>query len=158
MPNTAIVDNPDWRPERHGLKAFPKQIKVEVNSRESGIATLAARGQLNPAQVAAATRFRSLWEAMGGRGAKAIDYSRTPVDGGAAVEPIRIGQLEAGRELKRCREKLGEYGYNLVRLIAGERRSLHEICDSRRERDSTADHLKRDLTALAQMWGFETRR
>jgi hypothetical protein len=29
---------------------------------------------------------------------------------------------------------------------------------TRRERDSTADWLRRDLTELAKMWGYETRR
>jgi len=154
----AVIDNPDWRPDLHGEKAFPRKITAAVNIRESAIAALAAKGALNQAQVAAADRFRALWERMGGMGAGAIDYSREAVDGGGRHEAVSIAQIDAGRELKRCRLLLGEYGYSLVRLVAGERRSLHEICGSRRERDSTADWLKRDLTALAEMWGYQTKR
>jgi hypothetical protein len=151
------VENPNWRPYLHGEKGIPRRIMVEVNTRESAIATLAQKGLLDPAQVAAADRFRALWEKLGGRRPHAIDYGRERVDGGGLRDPIEIAQLDAGRELKRCRLLLGEYGYNLVRLVAGERRSLHEICGSRRERESTADHLRIDLTALATMWGFQTR-
>ncbi|WP_315857752.1 hypothetical protein [Rhizobium leguminosarum] len=45
-----------------------------MNIRESVITTLAARGVLDAAQVAAATHFRALWESMGGKGASAIDW------------------------------------------------------------------------------------
>jgi hypothetical protein len=154
----AIVDNPDWRPAHHGEKAFPRKITASVNIRESAIATLAAKGVLDPAQVAAADRFRALWERVGGRGVGTIDLVRERVDGGERREPVTASALDAGRELRRCRLLLGEYGYWLVRQLAGERRSLHEFCPTRRERDSTADWLRRDLTALAKMWGYETRR
>jgi hypothetical protein len=155
---STVIDNPDWRPDLHGEKAFPRKVTASVNLRESAIATLAAKGGLTAAQVAAADRFRALWERMGGKGFGTVDLERERVDGGMRREPITAAALDAGRELKRCRLLLGEYGYSLVRMVAGERRSLHEICASRRERDSAADWLRRDLTALAQMWGFETRR
>ncbi|WP_432416649.1 hypothetical protein [Rhizobium leguminosarum] len=51
-----------------------------MNIRESALTTMAARGVLNAAQVAAAPRFRALWESMGGMGASAIDYGREQVD------------------------------------------------------------------------------
>lgn len=154
----ALVENPTYSRAHDGDATNPRFIPAQINFRESAIATLAQKGLLDPAQVQAADKFRALWERMGGRGVKAIDYSKEPVDGGGFSDPIDVAQMEAGRELKRCRVKLGEYGYNLVRLVAGERRSLHEICGSRRERESTADHLRVDLTALAQMWGMETKR
>lgn len=153
-----VVDNPGWRPQLDGEKAFPRKITASVNLRESAIATLAAKGALGPSQVAAADRFRALWERLGGKGFGTIDLARERVDGGLAREPVTAAALDAGRELKRCRLLLGEYGYWLVRQVAGERRSLHEFCATRRERDSTADWLRRDLTALARMWGYETRR
>ena len=87
-----------------------------------------------------------------------VDFERERVDGGLRSEPITASALDAGRELRRCRLLLGEFGYWLVRQLAGERRSLHEFCATRRERDSMADWLRRDLTALAKMWGYETRR
>lgn len=158
--DTAIIDNPDWRPDLHGEKAFPRKITAQVNYRESAIATMAQKGLLDAPQIMAADHFRKLWERReGSGGAKAFDYTREPVDCSAGLhDPITVSQLNAGRELRRARLHIGEYGYNLVRLVAGERRSLHEICGSRRERESTADHLRIDLTALAQMWGLQTNR
>lgn len=153
------VENPDFsRDHVEGKAGNVRIIKAQVNIRESAIATLAQKGGLDDAQVAAADRFRALWERMGGKGTGAIDYTKEPVDGGGHRDPISISQLEAGHELKRCRALLGEYGYLIVRLVAGERRSLHEICGSRRERESTADHLRIDLTALAKLWNMQTRR
>ena len=152
------VDNPDWRPEREGERAFPRKTKQAVNIRESAIATLAQKGALDAAHAAAADRFRALYEAMGGTGARAIDFTREPVDGGRGPQDINDRQMTAGLELKRCRAKLGEYNYNIVRLIAGERRSLHEICGSRRERETTADILRISLDGLAELWGLSTKR
>lgn len=48
-------------------------IPAVINVRESAITTLASRGVLDSAQVAAADRFRTLFGAMGGYGAGAID-------------------------------------------------------------------------------------
>ncbi|MDV4155250.1 hypothetical protein [Rhizobium brockwellii] len=50
--------------------------------------TLAAKKQINEAQLAAAKRFRALYEAMGGAGAGSFDYSREPVDGGGMREAL----------------------------------------------------------------------
>lgn len=154
-----FVENPDFsRDHAEGKAGNIRIIKAQVNVRESAIATLAARGALDAAQVASADRFRALWERMGGKGVKAIDYSNEPVDGGGYSDPIVSTQLEAGKQLKRCRELLGEYGYNLVRLVAGERKSIHEICGSRREREFTAMRLRQDLTSLAEMWNLQSRK
>ncbi|WP_206615942.1 hypothetical protein [Rhizobium sp. WSM1325] len=51
---------------------------------------------INEAQLAAATRFRSLYEAMGGAGTGSFDYSREPVDGGGSREPLTEQQIRAG--------------------------------------------------------------
>jgi len=53
----------------------PRDVVAMINVRESAITTMAARGVLDPAQVAAATRFRALWEVMGGKGAGALPPS-----------------------------------------------------------------------------------
>lgn len=148
------VDNPDWRPEREGEKAFPRKTKMPVNVRESAIATLAHKGTIDAAQAAAADKYRAYYEAAGGAGARAIDFTREAVDGGRGPQVLSDTQMRAGIELKRCQAELGVYNYNIVRLIAGERRSLHEICGSVRERNTTADILRISLTALAVMWGL----
>src|ERR1051325_4719099 len=82
----ATVENPDWRPDRDGEKAFPRLVSVPINTRESSVGTLVARGQLNPAQTLAADTFRRHHERMGGKGASAMDYSRVVVDGGPIAD------------------------------------------------------------------------
>ena len=151
------VQNPDWRRDLDGVPGFPRMVTASVNIRESAIATLAAKGVLNAAQVAAADRFRQLCERMGS-GVRTVDYAREPVDGGRSADPVSATQLAAGKELKRCRDLLGAHGYGLVRQIAGERRSLHEFCATRRERETAADMLRIHLDALAELWRLQTKR
>lgn len=155
---TALVENPNWSRAHDGDKSNPRFVKVEVNPKESGVSALAARGVINASQVAAADRFRALWEALGGSGAGAMDYTKEPVDGGGAVEPISIRQLSAGRDLKRASEALrkqyGEYAYRLVSYIAGEGRSIHELTETRRQRDTMTDNLRTYLSLLAKLWGY----
>lgn len=157
----ALVENPNWSRAHHGDKSNPRLVSVPFNHKESAISLLAARNVINPSQMAAADRFRAIWEAMGGSGASALDYSREPVDGGGAVEPITDRQLSAGRELKRAAEALkkahGEYAYRLVTYIAGEGRSIHDLTSTRRERDTMTDNLRLYLDVLAGLWNFQTK-
>ncbi|RVP07338.1 hypothetical protein CN083_15705 [Sinorhizobium meliloti] len=137
----------------------PRTIPAVVNVRESAVATMASRGVLDPAQVAAADRFRALFEAMGGKGAGAIDYGRERVDGGKAREPITERQMNAGRELARCRDLLGARLYGLVCAVCGEGYALHEVAGKeKRARLVAADMLRMGLDDLAAMWRLATRR
>lgn len=155
------VDNPNWSRDHHGRRENPRLTDANVNIRESAITTLAAKGVITAAQTVAADRFRALWEQMGGAGAGALDYSKEPVDGGGVSEPITIRQLEAGRALKEARSSLvrahGEYAYRLVGYIAGEGRSIHEMTETRRQRDTMTDNLRSYLDVLAVLWGYATR-
>ncbi|MDK1385111.1 hypothetical protein QN224_06785 [Sinorhizobium sp. 8-89] len=153
------VPNPYFSRAHPADAANPRTIPAMVNVRESAIVTLASRGQIDPAQLAAANRFRALFEAMGGKGAGAIDYSREHVDGGKAREPITERQMNAGRELARCRDLLGARLYGLVSAVAGEGRSLHEVAGKeKRKRLVAADMLRMGLDDLAAMWRLATRR
>ncbi len=154
----AMVENPNWSRAHDGDKANPRYISVPFNHRESAISALAAKGVLDAAQVAAAVRFRGLWEALGGSGAKAMDYSKEPVDGGGTSEPISDKQLRAGADLKRASDALkkvhGLYAYRLVSHIAGEGRSIHELTETRRQRDTMTDNLRAYLDVLSDLWGY----
>ncbi|MDV4163092.1 hypothetical protein R1538_18380 [Rhizobium leguminosarum] len=136
----------------------PRTIPAVINVRESAITTLATRGVLDPAQVAAADRFRRLWEAIGGKGAGAIDYGKEHVDGGKARDPITERQANAGKELAKCRELLGVRLYGLVSAVAGEGFALTEIFEGKRERLTAADMLRMALDDLAELWRLATRR
>ncbi|MBZ9894230.1 hypothetical protein LB545_07715 [Mesorhizobium sp. BR1-1-6] len=158
---SAIIENPNWSRDHDGDKTNVRYVSQPINIRESAITTLAAKGVINAGQAAAAVRFRAAWERMGGAGAGALDYSKEPVDGGGVVEPITIRQLEAGRELKDARDALkkahGEYAFRVVCYIAGEGRSIHELTETRRQRDTLTDNLRAYLDVLAVLWEYAGR-
>ncbi|MBY3369355.1 hypothetical protein [Rhizobium laguerreae] len=151
------VDNPFYSKAHQGIEANPLKIQAQMNIRESAIVTLAARKQINEAQLAAATRFRALYEAMGGAGAGSFDYSREPVDGGGSREPLTEQQIRAGQELKRCREILGIKAYDIMSKVAGQGYAIGELAKSHRERTTLADYLKDGLDEMARNWGYENR-
>lgn len=154
---TVTVDNPFYSKAHQGAGANPVKIKAQMNIRESAIVTLAARKQINEAQLAAATRFRALYEAMGGAGTGSFDYSREPVDGGGSREPLTERQIRAGQELKRCREILGVKAYDIMSKVAGQGYAIGELAKSHRERTTLADYLKDGLDEMARNWGYENR-
>ncbi|MBA5802155.1 hypothetical protein [Rhizobium changzhiense] len=151
------VDNPFYSKAHQGIETNPVKIQAQMNIRESAIVTLAARKQINEAQLAAATRFRALYEAMGGAGAGSFDYSREPVDGGGSREPLTERQIRAGQELKRCREILGIKAYDIMSKVAGQGYAIGELAKSHRERTTLADYLKDGLDEMARNWGYESR-
>jgi len=155
-----LVENPAWRPDLDGERAFPRKVPALVNVRESAIATLAARKDrhgrplIDAAQVAAADRVRRLWEALGGAGARAIDYTREPVDGGHIADPIKVGQLMAGKQLEQAHRRLGSLNYRLVCRVCGEGMALRDLYASKRQRLVAADNLRSSLDLLCLMWGI----
>ncbi|NKM56371.1 hypothetical protein GFL21_17920 [Rhizobium anhuiense] len=154
------VANPYYSPSHDGEAGNPRTIPAIVNIRESAITMLASRGRIDAAQLAAATRFRALWEAMC-RSTRAIDYGREPVDGGGHADPIGHRQMHAAEELRRVRPLLGEKGYWLVSRICGEGYSLGEIVgpgSSKRAKLKAARDLREFLDLLCEFWSLSTRR
>jgi hypothetical protein len=151
------VDNPYYSKAHDRDNSNPIKIKAQINVRESAIVTLAARKHIDEAQFAAATKFRSLWEAMGGAGAGSFDYSREPVDGGGSREPLTERQIRAGLELKRAQELLGVRAYDIMSKIAGQGYAIPELAKSHRERTTLTDYLKDGLDELAREWGYANR-
>lgn len=153
------LDNPGFsRDHAEDKLGNLRIIDGVINIRESAIETLYARGALNIAQKWAADKYRGLFEAMGGAGASAIDYSRDAVDGGPARDPISERQVEAGRELKRCRIWLGVRNYELVRKVCGEGKALSDIFPAKRDRLTAADNLRHALDDLLILWRKATSR
>ncbi|MBY5440696.1 hypothetical protein [Rhizobium leguminosarum] len=146
-----LVENPYFSRAHPSDATNPRTIPAMMNIRESAITTLAARGVLDAAQVAAVTHFRALWESMGGKGASAID-------GGKARDPITERQVNADKELARCRALLGARMYGLVSAVCGEGFALTEIFARKRERLTAADCLRMSLDDLAELWRMATRR
>jgi hypothetical protein len=154
-----VVDNPFFN-RAHGVDGSnPRQITAVINMRESLITTLAARDRIDGAQVAAANKFRMLWEAAGGKGAGAIDYGRTHVDGGIRADPISETQINAAFELRQAHRRLGDIRFRLINRICGEGYSLHEFepTASKRGKLAITQELRACLDILAEMWGIATR-
>ncbi|QAZ46778.1 hypothetical protein [Mesorhizobium sp. Pch-S] len=148
----ATVQNPLWSPAQS--ETLTRFIQVPINPRESAVGGMVARKLLDEAQALSATRFRMLWETLGGKGAGAIDYTKEPVDGGKIAEPINLQQMQAGIELKRCRELLGERGYKLVSQVCGEGYQISELVDGKRQQLSLMDALRGFLDDLSVMWRY----
>lgn len=152
------VENPHWSRDHHGRADNPRYIRAEINLRESAITAMHARELIDDAQAAAAVRFRRNWEAMGGKGAGAIDYSREPVDGGGMPETVSDRHLIAGRELHACRLQLGVRGYKLVSQVCGEGYQVSELFSEKRAQLSAMDALRGFLDDLAELWGYSQQR
>lgn len=156
------IENPMWSRVHDGDKTNPRLIRGQVNTLESPISYLASKGVLEPHQVAAADRFRKLFERVGGAGARAIDYSNPKVDGGSVADPINPNQLDAGLQLAAAfgalKDAHGLYGYRLVSYICGEGRHIRELTVTRRQHDTMLDGLRMYLDCLAEHWQLSTRR
>lgn len=151
------VENPNWSRDHHGRRDNPRYITATVSLRESAITTMHARKLIDDAQAAAAVRFRRNWEAMGGKGAGAMDYTKEPVDGGGMPETVSDRHLMAGRELEACRRLLGMRGYRLVCQVCGEGYQIAELFSEKRAQLSGMDALRGHLDDLAELWNIKTR-
>ncbi|MDX6000911.1 MULTISPECIES: hypothetical protein [Rhizobium] len=154
------ITNPYYSPAHDGEASNPRTVPAIVNLKESAITMLASRGRIDAAQLAAATRFRALWEAVC-RSTRGIDYGREPVDGGGQADPIGHRQMHAAEELRRIRPLLCEKGYWLVSRICGEGYSLGEIVGpgaSKRAKLKAARDLREYLDLLCEFWNLSTRR
>lgn len=152
------VENPHYSNAHEGSKGNPRKITAMVNIRESAVGTMAARGLLDAPQIMAADRFRRLFEAAGGAGARAIDYGREPVDGGGMYDPIPDRVVDASKELAACVPILGHRTYKIIEMVVGEGCQIRDIEREHRARTTLADYIKHGLDDLAEHWNFRTRK
>ncbi len=155
-PVEVTIDNPMFMADHNVSRSNPLKVKAMVNVRESPIGLLAHRGLINASQVRAANEFRRLWEAMGGAGVKAMDYSIDPVDGGGIAEPISIRQMDAAKRLRDLRAHIGVRPYDIISKVAGEGIGITLLGNNKRECLMISNYLKDGLADAAQFWGFET--
>lgn len=152
------IEDPMWSRDHDGKKGNNRFRTNQRNAHESPIEWLYDRAQIDDAQKMAADRFRAIWESMGGKGASSIDFSKDIVDGGRGAQDITASQINAGQELRRCFVLLKARDYSLVSKICGEGRTLVEIAETPRARNSALISLQGALSSLAAMWNLKTRR
>lgn len=159
----ADVEDPEAKPPRRGSPRRPRTIRVEVNIRESSIAQMFARDQIDEAQMRAADRFRALYERAGLSGIRSPDITRDRVDESRVPDAVPPGRLDAARELGRLAGELGKVGYPVCVLVCGDRLSVRQTAErflgrpaKKRELDYYGRLLRDHLDLLCRHWGYKS--
>lgn len=151
------VENPNFQRGYAESATNPKTISAAYNARESPIAWMLVHERVNAAQAKAASIFRRNYEMAGGAGAKAIDYTKEPVDGGGFPDILTDRQAEAAKELGRARAALGFSGYELVEQVCGQCLWINQIEATKWRQLQAANNLRDCLDVLADFWGVQRR-
>ncbi len=157
---TVMVDNPYFNPAAPADRTNPPKIRARVNRRESYPVYLFHRRTIDEAEFIAAKRACAAYEAIGGAGARAIDYSRQPVDGGQIAQTVTEAQLYASQTLHQMLAVLGSEGYHLTINLAGAGlwpRDLAGADAQRKRANYIAERFKECLDVLAVHWGLKRR-
>lgn len=102
--------------------------KVEAEVRMATlIGGLARLTKLSEAQIAAATRFRSLWDGAQIGAARGIDYGRVRVDGGGAGDAGSVVSIDAFEGYRDAVQALGMIDSRLVELVVCHDMSIHAV-------------------------------
>ncbi len=159
---TREIDNPWFDPDYAESKSNPRTIEVQTNTRESSIAAMRARGQIDDDQLEAAERFRKIYEMSGQGGVKALDWTKERVDGGRVTDGLPATRMDALTQLNGLEKVLGKFPYALCVHIVGERKSIKRAAMDMRGGDLTKDEIKnfgwllrQSLDSLAILWGYK---
>jgi hypothetical protein len=148
------VDNPFFSTDHPEGAGNPRKVRAFVNRGESAIINLRHRKLLNDHQFRAAIQFCHAWETMHEIRRNGlheyVDIRRQP--------SIPDDVVDAGREMRRCREQLGLRNYMLLVAVCGYGKSLPEMFPVKRQRLTAADNLRASLDELAWIWGYMHRR
>lgn len=153
----ADVANPFFNAAHPASSGNPRRIKAAYNLLESPIVYMIAKGQVTQAQGEAGLHFRRIFEAAGGVGAKALDYSREPVDGGAPIDPVNARQWRAAQKLREAHALLGGPAYDIVREVCGQGVFIRQLHATKHAQTMAGKRLQTALSVLAYHWGYETK-
>ena len=160
-PVVMAVENPDWTRAKDGVAGIPRVVEMPINRRHDVIVWLHSRGMIDDAQKMAGDRFLWLWERMES-GARAMDYGKEPVDGGAAWPDLDVKAIEAAKILDRLRIEVGHPDYSLLQHAICRRDTIAKIALGRygnaREIDQKylGRRLRDALDVAAHHWGLTT--
>lgn len=107
-----------------------RRYKAKVNVRENAIDHMASRGRVDATQVAAANRFRRMWELAAIGGARGIDFTRVGGHSGKVGDPLTDELVRAGRDLAQIFRVLGLVRSRIVVSIVGEGKHIEEVARS----------------------------
>lgn len=151
------VENPYFSGAHFEDATNPRKITAAMSMRESPAIWMHQHKQLDDAQAACASRFRRHFEAAGGSGAKAMDTTKEPVDGGKVEDGITDSKVDAAKQLFRARAVLDVYEYRIVEQVCGQCIWIKDLVASKRAQLVMAQDLRVALDKLAMLWGYARR-
>lgn len=134
--------------DRHWAKSRPAEAKIKLatgeaqdpenpgttaavvrNVAEHPLSYMHNAGQITDVQLYAGEQFRRQFELAGIGGARAIDYSKTKVDGGILSDPLSDRVQDATGWLMAAQRSphVGMIGYKLLEAICGEGKRVKEV-------------------------------
>ena len=161
-----MVDDPRAHPDEFRVRADGTVerpfVQATKNTCESVVDRLLARGHLTPAQAAAAVSLRALHEAAA-VSSGGIDTTAIRVDGGGKGDAFAVSRLAAAGQLARANEFLGDTGYRLALMVAGESVEIAKAAKvmgygtGKRDILYTGRRFRETLSDLATFWGLGAR-
>lgn len=149
------VDDPFYSKSHDGKRGNSKYAKAALNMNENIAAHWKAKQIITDAEYMAASRYRGLYERVGGRGACSIDLTKEVVDGGVMADPISLTQMQASQELKEIHNLLGPQGYDIVEKLCGQCIRLEKLATKRRDRDQISLICQSMLKRMAVHWDYQ---
>jgi hypothetical protein len=132
-------------------------IVVPVNMRHDPLMRMAARQEIDTAQLKAGEVLRECHEAASTRGLRAIDLLAEKVDGGNVHLGISDRAIRAARRLREAEALLGWQGYRIVVSVVCN--GIHgtmiaEQSSAAVDRKVVQHQVRTALEQLAIFWGF----
>lgn len=135
-------------------------ISVTVSLRDDPLMRMWSIKAIDEAQFQAGRRWQRDFEASEIGGAKAMDPTNEPVDGGGAFpESLTDARLRATKAILDADAVLGHEGKSLIRAVLGCGMSLKDAADERgltsdRDRRYIAHRFREALETLAQFYNL----
>lgn len=137
---------------------------ARVNVRHDALEHMHARRQITDAEKVAGDRFVCLCEMASIGGARAVDYSRTPVDGGRIADNLSDQVMSATKELAEVRKCLGETGMRILEMVLVSGLTIRQVAaadaytaNRKRSELYAGRRFKEALGDLALMWAARGR-
>lgn len=151
------VDNPSYSHDHKESQTNPRKVPAAFNLNDTYAGFLFARKAIDEADWRAVLHITRAYEAMGGAGAGAIDYSAEKVDGGQIAKTITEGHLNGSYVLREAQQALGPQGYDITLKFTVQGMRPKDIATSEKRRKYYTERYKECLDTLATLWGWKKR-
>lgn len=138
-----------------------KTTKVQRAPSRNLIEKMHRAGRITLQQYTAAERYYHAYIVNSGQTNGSIDYAKPLVDTFGNGESIQISELSAKQDLQEANKVLGKLEIYRLQSILIHNSTLRRYClsvykaDDKRRQQKESDALKKSLTTLAVLWGYE---